>query len=90
MDNELVSSTINNCYGLLLDVSGLSDYTSPKSCKKFVAVGFVGTSGFHISCPCGKSVYIDMGNLPETDTKFPCDKPDHWIVKYDVDASTYQ
>lgn len=33
-------------------------------------------------CPCGVEVNYPLNELPEVNTRFPCDNENHWVIKF--------
>jgi hypothetical protein len=64
----------------------MSEENNVEENKVFVAVNIVGEQAllkfFNASCPCGVTVNYPYNGLPTSDTRFPCNNPDHWVVKF--------
>lgn len=58
------------------------------SAKTFIGIQFITdrpvTAFWQITCPCGVTQDYALNELPETDTRMPCDNPDHWAIKFDL------
>lgn len=53
------------------------------------AVNFVGLHVYRednflsVTCPCNVTVSYRLHSIPRTSTRFPCENPNHWVIKYE-------
>lgn len=56
----------------------------------FIGVMLVGPQDdfWQLECPCGVKVTYPINGLPLTDTRFPCENENHWVVRVQPQESS--
>ena len=77
----------NKGYTFAEKIAMMFEVTIDELIKQGYKKNDAGLFPYELVMPCGvKRIYDDIYFLPVVDTPCPCGNPNHWLVRWDIDA----